>query len=143
MKIKCISQWQMDCLTPPTTPLVGQNLTIKLESVNTIRPLQKTVIWDQKGKRRNVARKTKILHYSIRLNPSQGSLCYLPSSKVFSSFLSSSSSSSSFLSSSFSSSFFLSSSSSSSSFLSSSSSSVSSPFASSSCSFPFPPLPFP
>ena len=74
MKIKCISQRQMACLTPPTTPLVGQNLTIKVNSVNTISPLHKTVIWDQKGKRRNVARKTKILHHSIRLNPSQGPL---------------------------------------------------------------------
>ena len=52
----------------------SQNLTVKLDSVNTISPLQKTVIWDQKGKRRN---------HSIRLNPSQGPLRYLPSSKVF------------------------------------------------------------
>ena len=83
MKIKCISQRQMVCLTPTTTPLVGQNLTIKLDSVNTISPLQKTVIWDQKGKRRKEVRKTKILHHSIRLNPSQGPLRCLPSSKVF------------------------------------------------------------
>ena len=76
MKIKCVSQRQMVCLTPPTTPLVGQNLAIKLDSVNTISPLQKTVIWDQKDKRRNVARKTKILHHSIRLNSSQGPLRY-------------------------------------------------------------------